>query len=530
MTAPEQAPSISLEVDGTAVDLPATGTLLDALRDQLGVTIVKDGCSPQGQCGCCTVLVDGVARVACVTPLRRVAGRSITTPAGLEATVLGRLVDAFEATGASQCGFCTPGILARLVALARRGVPTEDKVRTALGAHLCRCTGFQPIVEAAMSALDPDAVVPEPRDPAMASQRATLESGTPQRAGADVVLGGGGFAADTAPAGTRVALATVDGDYVIAGSVAGAREAAAKIQGRNSTVPLRLPLDALEVDDAVLTLRTTFVEPAYVEPDASWCAPGGDSTTPFSNAGAFGAKRSSTIMADARRLAEGEGSGILALWPREEVVRRGAKRPPISLALRADGSGRLAIATTPSSDDLTPLINQLFDLAPGLEVELVEVVGPRIGASHRGAVIAEVLAARAAIGHLPGEPVTVTTANGATATVVIDAADQITVTVTAGAPLCAVTLRSYVIGAVHQGLSMVRSEGIAVDTEGIVHDLTIRSFGIMSASDMPPVDVSIVDDGGEPVAAGVAVFAATMAAAWVAAGTPPAWPTNREVQ
>lgn len=530
MTAPDQAPSISLEVDGTAVDLPATGTLLDALRDQLGVTIVKDGCSPQGQCGCCTVLVDGVARVACVTPLRRVAGRHITTPAGLEAMLLQRLVIAFEATGASQCGFCTPGILARMVALARRGVPTEEKVRAALGAHLCRCTGFQPIVEAAMIALDPSATMPAPRDPTLASQRATLESGTSQRAGSEVVLGGGGFAADTAPTGTRVALATAAGDYVVAGSVTEAREAAAKIQGRNSTAPLRLPLEERALDGAVLTLRTTFVEPAYVEPDASWCEPGGDPTTPFANAGAFGAKRSSTIMADARRLAEREGSGVLALWPREEVVRRGAKRPPISLALRADGSGRLMIATTPNSDDLTPLVDQLSALAPSLEVELVEVAGPRIGASHRGAVIAEVLAARAAIGRRPGEPVTVTTANGAAATVAIDDTDHISVTVTAGAPLCAVTLRSYVIGAVHQGLSMVRSEGIAVDELGVVHDLTIRSFGIMSASEMPSVDVAIVDVGGEPVAVGVAVLAATMAAAWVTAGTPPAWPTNREVQ
>ncbi|HEY3810594.1 MAG TPA: hypothetical protein VGL49_04095, partial [Acidimicrobiales bacterium] len=68
------------------------GTLLDALRQDLGCGAVKDGCSPQGQCGCCTVLIDGAPRVACVTPLRRVAGRSVTTVDGLEEGVAARLV------------------------------------------------------------------------------------------------------------------------------------------------------------------------------------------------------------------------------------------------------------------------------------------------------------------------------------------------------------------------------------------------------------------------------------------------------
>src|SRR4051794_1285393 len=81
-------PLVSLEVDGRAVTLEDRGgTLLDALRDGLGLTVVKDGCAPQGQCGCCTVLVDGAPRVACVTALRRVAGRRITTVDGLDPAV-----------------------------------------------------------------------------------------------------------------------------------------------------------------------------------------------------------------------------------------------------------------------------------------------------------------------------------------------------------------------------------------------------------------------------------------------------------
>ncbi|MYB87340.1 MAG: 2Fe-2S iron-sulfur cluster binding domain-containing protein, partial [Acidimicrobiaceae bacterium] len=105
-------------VDGaTVVVADEHLTLLDVLREQLGVRSVKDGCSPQGQCGCCTVLVDGQPRVACVTPARRVQGRAITTLEGLEADVRDVWARAFAATGASQCGFCTPGIICRFAGL-----------------------------------------------------------------------------------------------------------------------------------------------------------------------------------------------------------------------------------------------------------------------------------------------------------------------------------------------------------------------------------------------------------------------------
>ena len=96
-------------------------SLLDALRDELGCRSVKDGCSPQGQCGCCTVWVDGAPRVACVTPIRRVAGRDVTTLEGLSDEQTARWSEAFVAHGASQCGFCTPGIVMRLAALEDGG-------------------------------------------------------------------------------------------------------------------------------------------------------------------------------------------------------------------------------------------------------------------------------------------------------------------------------------------------------------------------------------------------------------------------
>ena len=96
-------------------------SLLDALREELDCRSVKDGCSPQGQCGCCTVWVDGAPRVSCVTPVRRVAGRSVTTLEGLGADRCDRWAAAFVAHGASQCGFCTPGIVVRLAALEGAG-------------------------------------------------------------------------------------------------------------------------------------------------------------------------------------------------------------------------------------------------------------------------------------------------------------------------------------------------------------------------------------------------------------------------
>src|SRR5262245_34715566 len=136
---PLRPPAIALTVDGRAVEVPDDGaTLLTVLRDRLGIRSVKDGCSPQGQCGCCTVLVDGQPRVACVTPARRVAGRAVTTVDGLEAGA--RWADAFCATGASQCGFCTPGIVVRLAAEAAK--PAGADPGRALLAHLCRCTGW----------------------------------------------------------------------------------------------------------------------------------------------------------------------------------------------------------------------------------------------------------------------------------------------------------------------------------------------------------------------------------------------------
>ncbi len=142
---------VAFTLNGEAVTASdAHPHLLAALRDELGVISPKDGCSPTGQCGCCAVLVDGKARVACQTSMERAAGTEITTIEGLDPAEVERMAAAFAACGALQCGFCTPGIVIRTKSLIdRKGAELErsDAARH-LGGHLCRCTGYVKILDA----------------------------------------------------------------------------------------------------------------------------------------------------------------------------------------------------------------------------------------------------------------------------------------------------------------------------------------------------------------------------------------------
>ncbi len=127
--------------------------LLAALRDELGVMSPKDGCSPSGQCGCCTVLIDGKARISCQTPMDKVEGAEVLTLEGLDPDERDRMATAFAAHGALQCGFCTPGIVMRTKAMIDKSGSelTRDKASRLLGAHLCRCTGYTKILDAVES-------------------------------------------------------------------------------------------------------------------------------------------------------------------------------------------------------------------------------------------------------------------------------------------------------------------------------------------------------------------------------------------
>lgn len=526
------------------VETVAGETLLSVLRERLGLASVKDGCAPQGQCGCCTVLVDGQPRVACVTPAARVEGRTITTVEGLPPEARDRLAAAFVATGGSQCGFCTPGIVMRA-----SGERARD-LDHALGAHLCRCTGWCTIYEAIRAASDGSADDADgTRDLRRAARRAELEGGAAQVVGPSVPLGGAPFADDTAPRDALVAVPLPPGSaaeavdaaglrWVIGATLAEARAAAGKVQGRRTTAeeqpPLRVELPAGTPEG--VRLATSWVEPAYLEPDASWCEPGGAPASPLANGGAFGGKVDSSAPGAARELADRFGRSVRVVYSREDVVRLGSKRPPIAAsAVWRDGAvhvhgvvARGGLAAV-SRDWPSPYACEIVG-----SWEERELAGPPVGISARAAGLAEVAvlvegaldAAGVDRASLTDDPalldVCVRAPSGASAgaRVHIDPAtgwlERIEVRVAAGDPLDEIVLRSYVIGASHMALGWVCSESISVDpASGEVHDLTIRSFGIVRAKDMPPVDVTIVSDAREALAgASDAAFAAVAAATW----------------
>ena len=142
---------VAFVVNGTPVTVRRDHPhLLAALREELDITSPKDGCSPSGQCGCCTVLVDGKAIVSCQQSLEKVANTNITTLEGVRQVERDAFANAFAACGGLQCGFCIPGIVVRAKAQIDKkgaGLKREDMARH-LGAHLCRCTGYVKILDA----------------------------------------------------------------------------------------------------------------------------------------------------------------------------------------------------------------------------------------------------------------------------------------------------------------------------------------------------------------------------------------------
>ena len=146
-----QVGSVGFTVNGTPVNVRSSHPhLLAALREELNITSPKDGCSPSGQCGCCTVLVNGKAVVSCQTSLDKVAGGDVTTLEGVDPEERKLFADAFAACGGLQCGFCIPGIVVRAKAqIDKKGASlTRGDMARHLGAHLCRCTGYVKILDA----------------------------------------------------------------------------------------------------------------------------------------------------------------------------------------------------------------------------------------------------------------------------------------------------------------------------------------------------------------------------------------------
>jgi len=145
---------VELKLNGRAVSVePAPHeSLLETLRERLGDTSVKDGCSPQGQCGCCLVLVDGSPKVSCATHVDHCGGKEIVTLEGLPESERDMLARAFAAAAGMQCGFCTPGIALRAKHFVDHhpppARPTREEIAKAIDVHLCRCTGYAKILDA----------------------------------------------------------------------------------------------------------------------------------------------------------------------------------------------------------------------------------------------------------------------------------------------------------------------------------------------------------------------------------------------
>lgn len=147
---------ISLTVNGhrrVAEDVPAAGSLLRLLRDHLGLPGTKNACE-QGECGSCSVYLDGVLVCSCLVLAAQAQGRHVTTVEGLGSAAGGEpaldpVQRAFVDAGAVQCGFCSPGLIMAAHDLLRRVPdPDDDEIREALAGNLCRCTGYQKIIDA----------------------------------------------------------------------------------------------------------------------------------------------------------------------------------------------------------------------------------------------------------------------------------------------------------------------------------------------------------------------------------------------
>ncbi|MGH8698922.1 MAG: 2Fe-2S iron-sulfur cluster-binding protein, partial [Burkholderiales bacterium] len=189
---------LTFDVNGQAcrVAVDPSSRLAEVLRDELGLSGTKIGCDA-GDCGACTVLLDGRQVCACLTAAAQADGRAITTVEGLARNGrLDGLQRAFLAHGAAQCGICTPGMLiAASDLLARNARPTEPEVLDALGGVLCRCTGYRKIVEAVLAATEGEIALPEAPAGGAVGFRAPKTDGVAKVTGSEM------FGADRAPAG-----------------------------------------------------------------------------------------------------------------------------------------------------------------------------------------------------------------------------------------------------------------------------------------------------------------------------------------
>ena len=152
---PKVAVSFAVNGEPLTVEAYPMVRLLDVLRQDLRLTGTKEGCG-EGECGACSVLIDGQLANSCLVPVAQVEGSAITTIEGIAGETLHAVQQAFVECGAAQCGICTPGmVLAALTLVERQSAqPTEDDIRSGLAGNLCRCTGYMRIFEAILQACE----------------------------------------------------------------------------------------------------------------------------------------------------------------------------------------------------------------------------------------------------------------------------------------------------------------------------------------------------------------------------------------
>ncbi len=142
---------MEFKLNGTTINYEGDPelSLMTYLRDVEDIISPKDGCAPEGVCGCCSVLLDGNVLKACIAPMRRIAGKEVITMEGLDQVKKETVVNAFAIEGGLQCGFCTPGmIMSSKHLLDKNPNPTEEEIRWGISGNLCRCTGYLNIVKA----------------------------------------------------------------------------------------------------------------------------------------------------------------------------------------------------------------------------------------------------------------------------------------------------------------------------------------------------------------------------------------------
>jgi selenium-dependent xanthine dehydrogenase len=201
---------VELTLNGkpVSVEVEEGETLLDLLRGRLDIRSVKDGCAPEGSCGACTVIVDGHAAVSCAQPAARFEGKDVVTQEGLPGDARRLWAECFTAAGASQCGYCSPGIVMKVEAfLAKHPDPSREEIAHALLGNLCRCTGYVKIIDAVelVAAARRGEPLPEPDRGGLVGTRAARYDGP------ELALGDARFVGDlTAPGMLHGALRLSD--------------------------------------------------------------------------------------------------------------------------------------------------------------------------------------------------------------------------------------------------------------------------------------------------------------------------------